>query len=342
MGQVPSPLEKLRGDMQPAIQHALQAAVEAASAHTTESLQYMLSYQLGWVGDGAGPGAQGKQIRPMLVLLGAAASGGAWRQALPAAAAVELLHNFSLIHDDIQDNSSTRRGRPTVWKRWGKAQAINAGDAMFSLAHQALLDLELTLTPEVTLRACRVFQETSLHLTRGQHLDLDFEDRKEVTLDEYWQMVRGKTAALLGSAMSLGAICAQASQERQRAFQEFGLHLGLAFQAQDDILGIWGKTQVLGKSTESDLLSGKKTLPILYGLSQTGEFYRRWHAGPITEKDIPDLARLLDREGARKFARQQADRLTDQSLTALERAQPQGKAGQALHELALTLLGRED
>lgn len=335
-----SSLDALTELMQPAIQSQLRSIIPEASERETGDLPYMLSYQLGWVGEGAGPRAQGKQIRPLLVLFAADAGGGTWQYALPAAAAVELLHNFSLIHDDIQDRSPTRRGRPTVWKRWGEAQAINTGDAMFALALQSILDLDDKLPLQITLQASRVFQQACLRLTQGQHLDLDFENRVEISLDEYWQMVSGKTAALLGAAMELGALCAQVSSARRAAFRDFGHHLGLAFQAQDDILGIWGEKEIIGKSNKSDLVSRKKTLPILYGLTQRKAFYQRWKEGTITPEDVPELARLLEKEGARNFAQKEADHLTENALDALTNAQPEGKGGQALKELAEVLLIR--
>ncbi len=336
-----SSLDTLTELMRPAIQSQLRSIIPDASERETVDLPYMLSYQLGWVGEGAGPRAQGKQIRPLLVLFAADAGGGTWQHALPAAAAVELLHNFSLIHDDIQDRSPTRRGRPTVWKRWGEAQAINTGDAMFALAIQSILDLDHKLPLKITLQASRVFQQACLRLTQGQHLDLDFENREEISLDEYWQMVSGKTAALLGAAMELGALCAQVSSARRAAFRNFGHYLGLAFQAQDDILGIWGKKEVIGKSNKSDLVSRKKTLPILYGLTQRKAFYQRWKEDTITPEDVSELARLLEKEGARNFAEKEADRLTENALDALINAQPEGKGGQALTELAEALLKRK-
>jgi len=334
-------LKTLAGIMRPALQNHLRSIIQAGSDFQTGQLPEMLSYQLGWTGEGAGSRAQGKQIRPLLVLLTMKAGGGRWQAALPAASAVELLHNFSLIHDDIQDNSPTRRGRPSVWKRWGKAQAINTGDAMFALANRSLLDLSKSLNPRITLQACLVFQRTTLQLTQGQHLDLAFENEKQISLDQYWEMISGKTAALLGTAMELGALCAQVSRTRKEAFREFGLQLGLAFQVQDDILGIWGKTEIIGKSNTSDLVTGKKTLPILYGLAQGQSFSRLWEEGPIHPGQASDIARLLEEEGAREFAQKEANRLTKSALDALLRAKPEGKAGEALKELAKKLLKRK-
>jgi len=336
-----SAFEALAEDMRPALQDQLQTIVDHAAGPDMGELHTMLSYQMGWVGEGAGPQAQGKQIRPLLLLLTAQAGGGSWKDALPAAGAVELLHNFSLIHDDIQDDSPTRRGRPSVWKKWGRAQAINTGDAMYTLAYRSLHQLHNTCAPQTALQAYHIFNRTCFRLTEGQHLDLKFEARGEITLDKYWTMVERKTSALLEGAMEIGALCAAVSEKERHAFREFGLNLGLAFQALDDILGIWGEKEVMGKSNQSDLLTGKKTLPILYGLAQKGDFYTAWTSGEITPRDVSRLARLLEKEGARRFASEKAARLTETALENLEKAQPAGDAGAAIHDLATQLLQRK-
>ncbi len=336
-----SPLQELAERMRPALQDQLRSIVDHAIGPGMDELHTMLAYQMGWVGEGAGPQAQGKQIRPLLVLLAAQAGGGNWKDALPAAGAVELLHNFSLIHDDIQDDSPTRRGRPSVWKKWGRAQAINTGDAMYTLAYRSLHQLNNTFSPQIVLRAYHIFNQTCFRLTEGQHLDLNFEDREEITLDEYWAMVQRKTAALLGAGLEIGALCAGVSESRRHAFREFGRHLGLAFQALDDILGIWGEKEVMGKSNQSDLLTGKKTLPILYGIAQKGDFYTEWRGGEITPRTVSRLAKLLEKEGARCFASEKAASLTETALKNLEQAQPGGKAGVAIRDLATQLLQRK-
>jgi len=282
-----------------------------------------------------------KRIRPLLVLLTVAAAGSEWQLGLPAAAAVELLHNFSLIHDDIQDQSHLRRGRETVWVRWGIAQALNAGDTLFTLAQIALLRLEETVSSEVAMQALHVFQQASLSLTQGQYLDLAYEARGDLSLEAYWPMVSGKTAALLSACTQIGALAAQAQPTACEAYRLFGRLLGLAFQAQDDLLGIWGDEALTGKSAQSDLISGKKSLPVLYGLAKHDAFAKRWTNGPLAAAEVPGLARLLEEEGARDFVQDQANQLTDQALDALAEAQPQGEAGQALFSLAKRLLSRQ-
>jgi geranylgeranyl diphosphate synthase type I len=324
-----------------AIEEELQRVVAMTQQPGLEEMHHMLAYHMGWEGEGAGPEARGKRIRPLLVLLCTAAAGAEWPRALPAAAAVELVHNFSLVHDDIQDQSPLRRGRATVWTKWGAAQAINVGDTLFTLAQVALLRLSETASTDVTLRSASVLQEACLALTQGQYMDLSYETRGDLTLESYWPMVSGKTAALLAACTQLGAVTAKASDPVCRAYYRFGRFLGLAFQALDDLLGIWGDAALTGKSTESDLLSGKKSLPVLYGLSLGGPFAVRWVQGAISAEDVPALAAQLEIEGGRKYTLERANELTDQALGALEEASPQGEAGEMLEALARKLLRRE-
>ena len=178
----------------------------------------MMQYHMGWVDEQFHPVTlnSGKRIRPVACLLSCAAAGGNWQHALPAGAAIEILHNFSLVHDDIEDASPTRRGRPTVWHLWGEPQAINTGDGMFTVAHLAMSRLlEGGVEPPVVVRALRRFDETALRLTEGQYMDMDFETRDEVEVDEYLEMITGKTAVLLSLSSELGAlICRGVSANR--------------------------------------------------------------------------------------------------------------------------------
>ncbi len=334
-------LDHLTDQMLPSIEQALRQFLTAAENEYAAEMYEMLAYHLGWTGENAGERASGKRIRPLLVTLTTAAAGGEWQNALPAAAAVELLHNFSLIHDDIQDKSPLRRGRPAVWKVWGIPQAINAGDAMFTLAHQALSGLQASLPAALVLEAHQIFQATCLALTEGQHLDMTYEARGDLDLEAYWPMVRGKTAALLATCTELGALVAGRDQPIRGAYRELGYYLGLAFQVQDDMLGIWGDASLTGKSNESDLLEGKKSLPVLYGLSLDGPFAQRWRQGPIQPEQISNLAHQLAAEGAQDYAQKLADQLTGKALQALQAAQPLGAGASALKDLADLLLKRK-
>lgn len=325
----------------PAIEDELKRVVFTTHKPGLQEMHTMLAYHMGWEGEDVKPESRGKRIRPLLVLLCAAAAGADWKSALPAAGGVELLHNFSLIHDDIQDQSHLRRGRTTVWKIWGIAQAINAGDTMFVLAHQAMLGLAKSVSESVALRAMDRFTHACLALTQGQYLDLSYEQRNDLRLDDYWPMVSGKTAALLSCCTELGAITAQVDPMVAEHYRSFGRSLGLAFQALDDLLGIWGDAILTGKSAKSDLLTGKNSLPVLYGLGLQGPFSKRWHQGNIRPDEVDELADQLAVEGAREYTQQKASELTDQALEFLQTAQPSGLAGEALTSLAHKLLRRD-
>jgi len=324
-----------------AIEDELKKSVQKTGGAGLDGLRHMIAYHMGWEGEGAGAAAQGKRIRPLLVLLTTTAAGGDWQAALPAAATVELLHNFSLIHDDIQDNSPLRRGRPTVWRKWGIAQAINTGDGLYALANLTLCRLGETASPGIALQAARLFHQACLHLIQGQYLDLSYQSRANLRVEDYWPMVGGKTAALLAACTGLGALVAGVGESEFQAYSEFGRLLGLAFQVQDDLLGIWGDVFLTGKSSESDLVEGKKSLPVLYGLEKGAAFAERWRSGPVSLEEAPDLAALLEEEGARLYTEQAAARLTSQAMQALEDANPQQEGGQALRALAKQLINRE-
>ncbi len=334
-------LKEFRKELLPAIEQALKEAMAPANSVGHEAMYAMLAYHLGWEGEGAGARATGKRIRPTLLLLTCAAAGGDWKKALPAAAAVELLHNFSLIHDDIQDGSEQRRGRPTLWSVHGIAQAINAGDAMFSLAHMSLEILQKTCSRAVYVTAANLLPRTSLQLTQGQYLDLTYENIDDLSLDAYWPMIWGKTAMLIRACAQLGATIAGVTGRKLKAYLTFGEKLGLAYQVHDDLLGIWGDPQEMGKSAHSDLLSGKKSFPVLYALDQKGEFAKRWIRGGVPFERVKEFAALLEAEGAKEFTRKEAARLTDEALQALKVAKPSGDAGAALVELASELGRRE-
>ena len=296
----------------------------------------MLRYPLGWVDQEGQPynHTTGKRISPLLVLLSAEATGGDFHPALPAAAAVELLHNFSLVHDDIEDDSPTRHGRPTVWAVWGRANAINAGDALFALAYAALQGVSATVPPEIALKVWRIFNATNIELTRGQHLDMRFEHQANVTVEDYLSMIRGKSAALVATCAQMGALIGSGDEVTAGHFADFGLNLGLAFQIRDDILGIWGDPAVTGKSAATDILSRKKSLPVLYGLSQSAELVELYGRAAFGADEVSAAVRILDQVGAQAFTVEHETRYYNRALAALEEANARGSAGDGL--LALT------
>ncbi len=275
---------------------------DAAAGH-----YQIMQYHMGWLDAELRPAVAsvGKRIRPLLCLLACASAGGDPVTALPAAAGLELLHNFSLLHDDIEDNSPLRRHRPTAWTIFGMPIACNAGDGMFSLAHTAFFRLEaLGVSPATLLAALRRFDEMCVALTEGQFLDMSFERRLSVAPDDYFRMIAGKTGALLAVAPEIGALVAGASEGVCAQYRRYGAALGRAFQLQDDILGIWGDQAATGKSAASDILSKKKTLPVIYALAHeaVGARLAALYAGAdFTESDVSAVLALLDQAGARPY-----------------------------------------
>lgn len=325
----------------PSIESELQKQIARLDEPRTRPFYEMLTYHMGWTGEGAGSEATGKRIRPLLLLLTTASCDAEWLRAVPAAAAVELVHNFSLVHDDIQDNSPKRRGRDTAWVKWGAPLAINVGDALFVISNQAILDLAKDHPAGTVLQAARILHDTCLDLTRGQYLDMSYEQRNDLTIDDYWPMVSGKTSALLAACTHIGALLGGASIDEQEAYRLFGHHLGLAFQVQDDILGIWGDEALTGKSAASDLVEGKNSLPVLYALGKGGRFAQRWREGPVTPGEVGAVAQLIEDEGGREYANSIAEEETRRALQNLEKANPRGEAGASLLELANMLLKRK-
>lgn len=340
-------LDLIAGDYLPAVDREIRAVLRADGddyARTGQLFWPMIHYHMGWVTADLQPdsASSGKRIRPLLCLLSCDVAGGDWEQAVPAGAAVEILHNFSLVHDDIQDESPTRRGRATLWTIWGTAQAINTGDAMFALSHLALNRLSLRgVDPSITVRALRRFDETSVALTQGQHVDMNFETRSGVSVDEYLAMITGKTAVLLAHCAELGAMVAGADDRRIEHFAAFGRELGLAFQIQDDILGIWGDEALTGKSAATDIVTRKKSLPVLYGLAQSPGL-KALYAGETGGEDfVVEVVAALEELGGRDFAQEQATLHSDRALEHLAAANPAGPAAEALYELAHMLLQRQ-
>lgn len=314
------------------------------SASFPDDFSVMLRYAMGWVDAKNQPYSHptGKRIRPVLLLLCVESAGGDWHKGLPAAAAVELLHNFTLIHDDIQDDSTTRHNRPTVWVEWGRANAINAGDALFTLAYCALESLSRQgIEPQVVINIWRIFNHTMLELTRGQHMDMRFEHEAIVTTDEYISMLRGKTAALVAACAQIGALIGSADDERAAHFAEFGMNLGIAFQIRDDLLGIWGNPDVTGKSAATDILSRKKSLPVLYGLGHSPALQAVYERNPFTEQDVNEAVHLLDSVNARDYTLQSETEYYTRAMNALQAAAPQEQAAASLSQLVKALFQRD-
>lgn len=326
----------------PEIENGIKITIQKDIPDNYPGLKEMMNYHFGWIENPANGKLQGKRIRPLLVLLTNKMCGGKWQAALPAAVSVELIHNFSLIHDDIEDESDLRRGRITLWKKYGLAQAINTGDSMFSLAQINMLKLAEELNSQIASAASRKLNETCLILTGGQNLDIAFENEKYVSRDRYLTMVQGKTAALLSASMELGAITASASISDQASLKSFGEYLGLAFQVWDDWLGIWGEEEMTGKSNSSDLISGKKSLPILYAIDKKNEFAEIYQRNGASQDNLELLISLLERDGSKKFTEETATQYTEKAINSLKKVQPIDKESfEALLELTHSMLNRK-
>ncbi len=280
-------------------------------------LKEMLLHHMGWTGSSVNNDG-GKRIRPLLVLLSATCYSENWHYSLPAASAIELIHNFSLIHDDIEDNSELRRGRETVWKRWGIAQGINAGDLMFSIAQSVCADMVRYIEPERVVKILTILNRTCVELTKGQYLDMAYEALAEVSQDKYLRMIQGKTASLISCSCKIGALTGGAGDSDAERFAEFGRNLGLAFQVKDDWLGIWGDEAVTGKSAESDLIVGKKTLPVILGLMGSDAFRVGYIEKTIDHEQAAYLTRILESTGIKERIEAESESLTRKALKELE------------------------
>ena len=306
---------------------AVDAAVERLLPELPQfaGLYDMLRYHVGWVDRSLRrvEAPAGKKLRPTLCLMVADALGGGWEQAVPAAAAVELVHNFSLVHDDIEDRSPLRRYRETVWTVWGDAQAINVGDAILVLAQRALA--ESTEYPaETTLGGLRLLNEACLGLCEGQYLDLLWERQPAVTVDEYIEMIERKTARLFQCSAELGALCGGAEPAAQKQAALFGSSLGLAFQTVDDLLGVWSPAAETGKTAELDLASRKKSLPAVLGLAaqhsaEADHFRALFNLDrQLTGDETAEAKELLDRMGIHEQASAYAQRYHEEALRHLD------------------------
>lgn len=302
---------------------ALEDALRAAVGDQRSPLVAAARYVMGWEDESGRPARTGgKRIRPALCLFAAEAFGADPAAAMPGAVAVELVHNFSLVHDEIQDHDMERHHRPTTYARFGEAQAINVGDFIFTRAVAAL-----TSGPGdqgKRLAALGVLNDAIERMIAGQWEDLSFESREQVTVDEYLAMVAGKTGALLAAPLEIGAILAGASAEESAIIGRWGAHVGAAFQAHDDYLGIWGNPELTGKSNTNDIARRKKTLPVVHGMNDplAGPVIRSVYGSANIEPT--DLLRVVEAlEGARagdtcrERAREQADK-ADRLLAALE------------------------
>jgi len=302
---------------------AVTPALRSALDRLDETTRRQAAYHMGWIeADGTPADGGGKAVRPALALLSAQAAGAPAEVGLPGAVAVELVHNFSLLHDDLMDGDEERRHRRTVWTLWGPSGAILTGDALLALAQEVLLDCGLSTAAP----AARLLARATRDLVRGQVQDVAFEQRAHVTLAECVDMAAGKTGALLSASAAIGAVLAGAPASTVDALAVYGDQLGLAFQLIDDVLGIWGDPAVTGKSVHSDLRARKKSLPVTFALNQGGTTsveLAAWLSAPgePDEAELRRAAGLVAAAGGRDWATAEAARrmaLGEAALTGVD------------------------
>lgn len=305
-------------DARALVEPALREAVDLLDPR----MRAIAGYHFGWLDrDGnPSPGNGGKALRSGLAVAVARALGADLSTAIPGAVAVELIHNFSLIHDDLIDRDRERRHRPTVWAAWDDTTAVLLGDALVTLAYEVIADSGSTHAAS----AAKALSVATRELVRGQADDVLLESRDRVELADCVSVAAGKTGALLAVSASLPAIFAGRSAEDVRALDTFGADLGLAFQIVDDLLGIWGSTHVTGKPVHADLAAGKKTIPVVYAMGRDTQV-ALWYAerDARAEASADELAQVADRieaAGGRAWAEAEADRYVASALAALGRA----------------------
>lgn len=288
-------------------------------------------------------GIGGKRIRPILTLLSCDVFGGQHRDALYAALAVEIFHNFSLVHDDIMDNAHLRRGQPTVHTKWNLNTGILSGDAMLIFAYQFFEHYQ----PEVFRSLAKVFSKTALEVCEGQRYDMDFEKRLDVSVEEYLKMIRLKTAVLVGAALKMGAIIAGASVQQQQQIYDFGVALGVAFQLQDDYLDTFGD-DTFGKRIGGDILENKKTMLFLKALevaspTQREALLRCYSTADVEsqEKKITQVTNLFKQTKSDEFLRQEVEHYTRDAFVLLEKLDIDAQKKAILQQFGMDLMNRK-
>jgi geranylgeranyl diphosphate synthase type I len=275
----------------------------------------MIPYHFGY--DAPGTTRAGKRLRPQLLLRTALEERGRVECALDAAVAIEILHNYSLVHDDIEDGDELRHGRTTIWARYGIAQGINAGDALCAISYLTLLHEEAVVPPGAVVAMLQVLHEANLLMCEGQGLDISFETRSVVTMAEYLEMIAGKTGALFAASCELGALAAGADSTRAKAYANLGRAYGLAFQIRDDVLGTWGSSEVTGKPSGADIARRKWSFPVVWALDTppspdrdvvAAAYARNARLDPA---GVQEVIAALERLGARAAADDAHDRALD-------------------------------
>lgn len=281
----------------------------------------------------------GKRIRPVLVLMACDALGGDAAGALDAALGIEMFHNFTLLHDDVMDNADVRRGKPTVHRKWSSNTAILSGDTMLTLATQFIARTGNSAVMDL-------FNKTAIEIYEGQQWDMDFEDRNDVTVEEYINMIRLKTSVLLGCALKTGALLAEGAEVDCEALYEAGVNMGLAFQLQDDLLDVWGDPKTFGKEIGGDIMNNKKTFLLINAMQlakgDDADELRHWLNDPYATRveKVAAVTALYERLGVRQLAQEAIADYNARAIEAFNRLKISDEDKQAFVDLANSLAGR--
>ena len=330
-------------------EESIQDALKSTLTHDHSFVYDMLRYYMGWVDETGAPTAakMGKAVRPTLCLFGCEAVGGDVRQALPAAVALEFVHNFSLVHDDIQDEDQTRRGRKTIWAVWGKSKALVAGNVLRVIADTSLHGLiDAGLDSSRALNAVALLTESYLEMIEGQYLDLLFEGRHDIGMADYRRMISRKTGALLRCSLNLGAAVGADDPLTVAAFRECGRALGYVFQIRDDVLGVWGEEAVTGKPVGADIRRRKNSYPVVYAMAAAGaddgEMLSRIYDKPeLEDQDVDSVLRIMEKVGVRERARAEAQEWADAAMRALAPVELSPFARQEIEDFTNFLMARD-
>ena len=328
---------------------AVQSALRRALSREGSFVYDMLRYYMGWADESGAPirAGAGKAVRPTLCLFGCEAVGGSAALAMPAAVALELIHNFSLVHDDIQDEDETRRNRKTVWAVWGKPKALVAGNVMRVVADSSLHGLlDAGVDAERALNAAALLTEAYLEMIEGQYLDLAFEGRSDIGMDDYRRMISRKTGALLRCSLNIGAAIGARDAETVAAFRECGRALGYVFQIRDDALGVWGEESVTGKPVGSDIRRKKNSYPVVYAMESAEDCDRRTIAEiygkpSVEDEDVDAVLFIMDKAGVRERAGAEAAEWAELAMRALARVELSPSAKREMEDFTHFLMVRD-
>ena len=330
----------------------LRHAVRAVYDEAAQPFYGQMQYHLGWVDTDFSPTQNnpGKLLRPSLLLFSYEAA-GAWgfttstdylRRALPAAVSVELTHNFTLIHDDIEDGDVERRHRTTLWKQWGVPQAINTGDGLFALSRLSLWKvLDEGVEGDIAAQLGAALDRACLILAEGQYLDISFEQRLDISVAMYIDMISRKTAALMRCATEMGAMLGTRDEQVIESLRNFGWAIGIAFQVRDDLLGVWASMETLGKTQAGDVYRRKKSLPILHALEHASQSDKHFlqcvyqQKDALTDEQVQDVLAVFERTHTRDYCHEFLIQQCRRAYQALERVPQQGSsiAEHALHDM---------